>query len=187
MRLWGSANPGWAVAFLGLVSMIAGCGADVSSGAASSGTTLCQNQFETCISPIFNRAFQSSSGVNVTCASGGCHEVGAGFGGSFKIYPNASLGSSDMFANYLVSKAFANLVSAPDSKLLLEPLAGSSSITGSHTGGDIFPNNSDACYVAIRNWIANRVDDPADPVRCLPCSTVQADVDAMLATCGYPP
>lgn len=187
MKLWDCTNPGRAAVFLGLVSMIAGCGAEVSGGAVSSGTTLCQNQFETCINPIFNRAFPDSSGVNVTCASGGCHEVGAGFGGSFKIYPNAGAGSTEMLANYLVSKAFANLVSAPDSKLLLEPLAGSSSITGSHTGGDIFPNNSDACYAAIRNWISNKVSDPADPVRCLPCSTVPADVDAMLATCGYPP
>jgi hypothetical protein len=33
------------------------------------------------------------------------------------------------------------------------------SITGTHTGGDIFPDPDDPCYQAIRAWISTRVDD----------------------------
>lgn len=163
----------------GLAWQLSGCGADVTPGAVQTGTTLCQNDYEVCINPIFNLPMRRAGDSQVIqCASGGCHEVGAGFGGSFKIYPN-STDPTELSANYVVARAFSNLVSPPDSKLLLEPLANSGGITGSHTGGDIFANASDPCYAAILNWISNQVSDPLDPTRCGNCV-------APPASCGYP-
>ncbi len=161
----------------GVLALLAACGTDVPPGTAATGQTLCQNNFNVCINPIFNSPMVRSNGDVVTCASGGCHEVGAGFGGSFKIYPGATE-PTELQANYLVAVAFANLTSPSSSKLLLEPLAGTSAITGSHTGGDIFPNTSDACYSAILTWISNSVSDQSDP-RCASCSV------PVLANCGY--
>lgn len=156
-------------------ALVAACGAEVANQPVTSGNTLCQNNYNVCINPIFNQSMRRSNGDVIQCASGGCHEVGAGFGGSFKIYANAA-SPTELQANYLVSLAFSNLNSAADSKLLLEPLAGTSSITGSHTGGDIFPSNGDACYAAINAWISTVVDDQAS---CVPCGGPPAG-------CGYP-
>jgi hypothetical protein len=167
-----------AVGVAGAVLQIAACGVDVGGGVVATGTTLCQNYFEVCINPIFNMNIRRSDGDIIACASGGCHEVGAGFGGSFKIYPTPAT-ATEIQANFVVSRAFANLVSPPDSKLLLEPLAGAGGITGSHTGGDIFPGTSDACYAMILNWISNQVSDPLGPS----CGSLCA---APPATCGYP-
>jgi len=157
-------------------ALLVACGQDVSNQPVTSGNTLCQNIYETCVNPIFNLSMRRSNGDTIQCASGGCHEVGAGFGGSFKIYANAAA-PTELQANFLVSLAFANLSSPGNSKLLLEPLAGTSSITGSHTGGDIFPGSADPCYVTINNWIATVVSDQADPA-CVPCG-------APPAGCGY--
>lgn len=168
----------WAIILLGSVSQLAGCGPDVSSGPVQSGTTLCQNDFNVCINPIFNMSMRRSDSEVIQCASGGCHEVGAGFGGSFKIYPN-SADPTELNANFVVARAFSNLVSPPNSKLLLEPLANSGGITGSHNGGDIFANSADPCYAAILNWISNQVTDPLDPVNCGSCGGPPAG-------CGYP-
>lgn len=166
------------VAIFGLVAMagLSACGVDVENQQVVTGNTLCQNKFETCVNPIFNLNIRRSNLDIIQCASGGCHEVGAGFGGSFKIYANAAT-PAELQANYVVSLAFANLTRSADSKLLLEPLAGTSSITGSHTGGDIFPNTADQCYLAIQDWINTVVDDQSSPL-CVPCA-------APPAACGY--
>jgi len=158
--------------------MLVACGEQVTVQQISTGVTLCQNDFEVCVNPIFNSPMRRSDGSTVTCASGGCHEVGVGFGGAFKIFPNAAT-ASELEANFIVAKAFSNLNSPADSKLLLEPLTGTSSITGSHTGGDIFTSQGDACYIAIRNWIANPVDDQTSP-QCGLCTPPN------LTQCGYP-
>ena len=166
------------VAIFGLVAITAlsACGVDVQNQQVVTGNTLCQNKFETCVNPIFNRNIRRSNLDTIQCASGGCHEVGAGFGGSFKIYANAT-SPTELQANYIVALAFSNLNRSADSKLLLEPLAGTSSITGSHTGGDIFPSTTDQCYLAIQDWINTVVTDQSSPL-CVPC-TVQP------TTCGY--
>lgn len=168
---------GVAVGLIILGGLLTACGQDVSNQPVASGNTLCQNIYETCVNPIFNLPMRRSNGDTIQCASGGCHEVGAGFGGSFKIYANA-VAPIELQANYLVSLAFSNITISSDSKLLLEPLAGTSSITGSHTGGDIFPNAADPCYAAINTWISTVVSDQADPA-CVPCG-------APPAGCGYP-
>lgn len=163
------------VAILG--TLLTGCGKDVANQPVASGNTLCQNMYETCVNPIFNLPMRRSDGDVIQCASGGCHEVGAGFGGSFKVYANA-MAPIELQANYLVSLAFSNLNTAADSKLLLEPLAGTSSITGSHTGGDIFPSTADPCYATIYTWISTVVSDQSDPA-CVPCGAAPTG-------CGYP-
>lgn len=181
MRIWGGGHPGKAgvaVLLAGTGVLLAACGTEVSNQPVTSGSTLCRTTFETCVNPIFNLPMRrtSATGDIVQCASGGCHEVGAGFGGSFKVYANATT-ATELQANYLVSLAFSNLSASADSKLLLEPLAGTSSITGSHTGGDIFPGSGDPCYAAINSWISTVVDDPDDP-SCVPCGAAPAG-------CGY--
>lgn len=178
---WGGGHPGklGVVAVLsGFCALLVACGTEVSNQTVTSGTTLCRTTFETCIIPIFNLPIRRNSvtGDIVQCASGGCHEVGTGFGGSFKVYANATA-ATELRANYLVSLAFSNLSLSTDSKLLLEPLAGSSGITGSHTGGDVFRDNNDPCYIAINNWIAALVDDPED-ASCRVCA-------APPTGCGY--
>lgn len=178
MNLSGWVHAGKVVVGVGMVLQLVACGPEVAPGPVSTGQTLCQNNYNVCVDPIFNSPMRRSNLDTVTCASGGCHEVGAGFGGSFKIYPNAAPASIELQANFLVSRAFANLTAPPSSKLLLEPLTGTSSITGSHTGGDIFTGTGDPCYVAILNWISTSVSDQSDP-RCASCTP------PVLASCGY--
>ena len=144
---------------------------------AQSGQTLCVADFETCVNPILDASINGRLGA-VTCSASGCHDQAAGSGGAFKIFANAQPASNEMLANFFAAKAFGNLDSPPQSKLLLEPLQGISSITGTHTGGDIFPDNSDACYQAIFDWISLRVDDQ-NGASCGFCTA------AALASCGY--
>lgn len=114
----------------------------------NSGTTLDYAVYERDVNAIFD---------NRGCSAGGCHDVNTGAGGSFKIYPNAAAGSVEMLANFYSAKSLANLVNAEESKLILEPLAGSHSLVGSHTGGDIFLDTNDTDYRTLLSWIANPV------------------------------
>ncbi|MEJ2514327.1 MAG: hypothetical protein P8080_04640 [Gammaproteobacteria bacterium] len=161
-------------AFTGL----AGCGGEAEpQPVAESGSTLCVADFASCVNPIFDEVINGRTG-QATCASSGCHDVNAGSGGAFKIFPRAEPDSPEMMANFFAAKAFANLDDPPQSKLLLEPLQGVFSITGTHTGGDIFPNEADPCYAALRAWISIRVDD-SSAASCGFC--LQPDLSA----CGY--
>lgn len=139
--------------------LLGACGGDVENTPVSaSGGTLCVEDYATCVNPIFDAVINGRTG-QTTCASSGCHDVGAGSGGAFKIFPGAQPGSVEMMANFFSARAFSNLDNPAQSKLLLEPLQGVFSITGTHTGGDIFPSVDDACYQAIREWISVRVED----------------------------
>ena len=142
------------------VAMLSGCGAEINQQSVSSGQTLDCALFQTSVNPIFDADIGGR-----TCSASGCHTVFGSSGGAFKIYPNAALNSTEMQANYLAAKGFSNLNSPADSKLLLEPLAGSQSIVGSHAGGDIFPSTLDANYLTIFTWISNRIQGPSS---CLP-------------------
>jgi hypothetical protein len=140
-------------------ALLWGCGGDIENQpAAATGGTLCVADFAQCVNPVFDAVINGRTGPT-TCSASGCHDVGAGSGGAFKIFPGAEPGSVEMLANFFAAKAFSNLDNPDQSKLLLEPLQGVFSITGTHTGGDIFPSELDPCYIAIRNWIALRVDD----------------------------
>jgi hypothetical protein len=140
-------------------ALLGACGGDVENAPVSStGGTLCITDFEQCVNPVFDAVINGRTG-QTTCASSGCHDVGAGSGGAFKIFPGATPGSVEMMANFFSAKAFSNLDNPAQSKLLLEPLQGVFSITGTHTGGDIFPDVNDPCYQAIHEWISVRVED----------------------------
>jgi hypothetical protein len=162
-----------------LISLaLAACGDDVElEPVAASGSTLCVADFEQCVNPIFDAVITGRSG-QATCSGSGCHDVGAGSGGAFKIFPDAKPGSPEIMANFFAAKGFANLDTPSQSKLLLEPLQGVFSISGTHTGGDIFPDTADACYQAIENWASVRVDDDAG-ASCGFCTPVD------LSDCGY--
>ena len=156
----------------------AACDDDVSQEeVAATGQTLCVSDFEACVNPVFDAVITGRTG-QTTCSSSGCHDVNAGSGGAFKIFPSAAPGSPEIMANFFAAKAFANLDNPPLSKVLLEPMQGVSSITGTHTGGDIFPDNADACASALLDWISLRVDDSA-------AATCGTCVPPELASCGY--
>jgi hypothetical protein len=144
---------------IGLAILVGGCGSEIPNTSSTTGLTLDCALFQTSVNPIFNADIGGR-----TCSASGCHTVYGSAGGAFKIYPNAALNSAQMQANYLAAKGFSNLGSPADSKLLLEPLAGSQSIVGSHTGGDIFLPG-DANYMTIYTWIASQVQGPSS---CIP-------------------
>lgn len=158
--------------------LLGACGGDVENvPAAAAGGTLCVADYAQCVNPVFDVVINGRTGPT-TCAASGCHDVGAGSGGAFKIFPGAEPGSIEMMANFFSAKAFSNLDNPAQSKLLLEPLQGIFAITGTHTGGDIFPSEADPCYLAIRNWIALRVDDE-EGTGCGFCTPPD------LSACGY--
>jgi len=159
----------WWFLAVALLAGAAACGEVGVEEAQVVGQTLCLADFESCINPIFDAALHSSSDA-VTCSDGGCHDRDSGSGGAFKIVPDAAPASPEMEINFYTAKSFANLSDPSLSKLLLEPLRGSFGITGSHTGGDIFPDTADPCYQAIRAWIANGVEAEESPAcgQCIP-------------------
>lgn len=112
--------------------------------------------------------YQQAGGINElfdadingrTCSSAGCHNANGGAGGALKLFPGATADSAEMIANFMSAKGLANISQPANSKLLLEPLAGTSSLTGSHAGGDIFASTSDPNYQRILQWIANPVSE----------------------------
>jgi hypothetical protein len=160
-----------------LLVLVAACNEVDNVQQAQNAQTLCISDFEVCVNPIFDATLNGRVG-QVTCSASGCHDQAAGSGGAFKIFANAQPGSTEMLANFFAAKSFANLNDPAQSKLLLEPLEGVSSITGTHTGGDIFPDTADQCYQAIFSWISTRVDD-RNSSGCGVC------VAAALASCGF--
>lgn len=160
-----------------LLVLVAACQEVENVEQAQVAQSLCIADFEACINPIFDGTLNGSAG-QVTCSASGCHNQAAGSGGAFKIFANAQPGSTEMLANFFAAKSFANLDNPAQSKLLLEPLQGVSSISGTHTGGDIFPDSADQCYQAIFSWISTRVDD-RNSSSCGVCTAV------VLASCGF--
>ena len=161
-----------------LLLPLAGCNDGVDNEpAAATGGTLCVADFEQCVNPIFDAVITGRTG-QATCAGSGCHEAGTGSGGAFKVFANAQPGSPEILSNFFAAKGFANLDDPGKSKVLLEPLQGESSISGTHTGGDIFPDTADSCYQAVFQWASTRVSE-ADSTSCGLCTTVNT------ATCGY--
>jgi hypothetical protein len=146
--------------FLMLALSLGACGVDVSNSPLPAGNTLHCPTFQVSVNPIFGQDIGGR-----TCSASGCHLIGESAGGAFKIYANATVDSAEMQYNYLVAKAFSNLTDPPQSKLLLEPLAGAQSIVGSHAGGDIFASTGDANYQTILAWVTNQVQGPSD---CFP-------------------
>jgi len=158
--------------------VLTGCDDDVSvEPVAASGSTLCVADFEACVNPVFDAVLMGKTG-QTTCTGSGCHDVNTGSGGAFKVFPNAAPGSTEMMANFFAAKGFANLDEPVNSKLILEPLQGESSVAGTHTGGDIFPGTGDACYQTITQWISVRVDD-SEGTSCGFCAPVD------ISACGY--
>ena len=140
----------------GAIVVLSACGNEASPSPVTSGGTLDCPTFEASVNTIFD--------LNIggrTCSASGCHSVFSSAGGAFKIYPNAAPNTVEMQANYLSAKGMANLNDPGLSKLLLEPLAGTQSIVGSHTGGDIFPSTSDPNYGVIFDWISTQVPGPS--------------------------
>lgn len=164
------------VAALGVVALLSSCGEQVQQQPSSTANNPCQNDFQTCVMPIFNGQIRRSGGAIVSCMDSNCH-VSGGNGGRF------TLGSNND-ANYQAVKNLINLTNADDSLLLVEPTADSASpsaVAGTHGGGEIFPSRSDACYVKIRSWIANQVVDQSSPA-CGLCTPIANT----FTSCGYP-
>ena len=148
---------------MGLALLLTGCGSDIPSSTVTTGLTLDCQVFQNQLTGV-NRIFDLNIGGR-TCSASGCHSANGSAGGAFKIFPNAAPNTIEMQANYFAAVGFSNLGSPANSKLLLEPLAGSQSIVGSHTGGDIFPDEFDPNYQTIFNWISTQIQGPSS---CFP-------------------
>lgn len=98
-----------------------------------------------------------------TCVAAGCHERNEGTGGLLRVIAQPA-DEDELCTNYLSVIAFVNVNNPAKSKLLLEPLAGTSSLTGTHSGGDIFTTNNRE-YSDILAWISEPVilANPRDP------------------------
>ena len=131
---------------------------DVTVQEQTTGQTLCFDYYQACINPVLTKVIALPTGAEATCSAEGCHNVEVGAGGAFKLNRRATLHSAEMMGNYISAKSFANLSDPASSKLLLEPLAGTFSIVGSHAGGDVFADPSDVHYREIYYWISNSVD-----------------------------
>lgn len=137
--------------FVPLSSMfMVGCGESVKNEEQAVNQQLIFADYQTSVNAIFDMDINGK-----VCSSSGCHDIGNGSGGGLKLYPNAALDSFEMDFNYRVAQSLSNLTNPNQSKLLLEPLAGTFSITGSHAGGDIFANVNDPNYLTILAWISN--------------------------------
>ena len=167
-------------------ALIAACGEQVpSEPAASSGTELCRNDFETCVAPVLSGQIRRRGGAIVSCMDSNCHVAG-GNGGRFTL-------GSDMDANYLAASSLVNMASSdPNASLLLiEPVQDDvlpSAVAGTHGGGEIFPVASsdpatNQCTAAISRWISIRVPDQTTDPRCGVCDTVTPVTNTM--SCGY--
>lgn len=167
-----------AVACAGL---IVACGEQVPNQPASGQNEVCSSDFDTCVMPILSSQIRREGGTFVGCMDGNCHAQG-GSGGRFTL-------GSDNTANFQAAKNLINLGNPSESLLLLEPTndaAAPSAVAGTHGGGNIFPSTSDACYVAVRMWIANQFSPPATG-SCGACQvTAGASVANPTTTCGYP-
>lgn len=169
---------GIGAAALAVAVLAPGCGNTVDDQpVAASGDSLCLATYQQCINPIFNSVLQGRTGT-VTCSAGGCHSAATGSGGSFKIIPGAAQNSSDMMSNYFSAESLTDLDDPIESLLLEKPTATLNTQIG-HAGGDVFPNTSDACFVAIQTWISTRVNSPTDAA----CASSCVPVDT--STCGY--
>lgn len=149
----------------------------VGENTAFAGRSLCLDDYQICVDPIFHANLLGSAG-NVNCSSSGCHDTNAGSGGGFKLFTSPALNSEEMLSNFYTAQAFTNFGVPADSKLLLEPLTGTFSVTGSHAGGDILFNQSDPCYLAIIDWIGKQVNDENS-------SSCGACTPPALSACGY--
>lgn len=162
---------------LGL-ALLAGCENQITPQPLSAtGSTLCLADYQRCVNPVFDAVISGRTGP-ATCSAGGCHSQTNGSGGAFKVYPGAAPDSAELRANFFSARAFANLDDPASSRLLQKPTAGRSAAIGGHAGGDIFPGTSDVCYLAVRQWIANRVDSET-------ASTCGSCVPPELSACGY--
>lgn len=124
----------------------------------TTGQSLCFEYYQACVNPVLTSAIALPNGTAVTCSAEGCHNVDVGAGGAFKLNRRATLDSAEMMGNFISAKSFANLSDPASSKLLLEPLAGTFSIVGSHAGGDIFADPSNIHYRELYYWISHPVE-----------------------------
>jgi len=122
----------------------AGCEVVAIEEEQPTGADLNQTVFETDVMPVL---------ITEGCANVGCHDFQEGSGGAFRINAAAD-DENERLANFISAKSFANINDPPNSKLLLEPLAGVLGLQGTHGGGDIFESTTEAGYQTILQWIS---------------------------------
>jgi hypothetical protein len=156
--------------------VLAACGDQVPVAPASQDADLCLNDFQTCVMPVLSGQIRRRGGAVVSCMDGNCHVAG-GNGGRFTL-------GADVSANFEAVKSnFVNFASTHESLILVEPTqddVSPSAAAAFHGGGEIFPSRSDACYVAIHDWMSNQVVNQSSAA-CGLCAPI-ADT---FASCGY--
>lgn len=125
---------------------LAACGQQVPSQAVIAQGALCSNDFQACVMPVLSGQIRRQDGVTVSCMDSTCHLAG-GNGGRF------TLSATDPNANMQVVTTLADLGDPHSSPVLMKP---AEEVT--HGGGRVLSGRSDACYLAVYNWISNQVD-----------------------------
>ena len=143
----------WFILSIGIFSLFSGGCGQVSPGEGGTIGLLDHNVFKASIQPILD---------NKACSSSGCHfrdksdPNSGGPGGSLRLFDckGAACTAEQLQANHDSSAGMANLVNPGESKLLSKPLE--LSVGGlQHLGGTIFPDVTDADYLAIFAWIGS--------------------------------
>ncbi len=157
--------------------LIQGCDDASNEPLPNSGQTLCIDQYEQCIDPIF----QTVNATGGSCSQAGCHNLPSGApAGGFGLNPGAALGSPEMMVNFTSVEA-----RTLNNNLLLNKAA---LLNGTPHGGGKRLTQGDACYNAIVEW--RSVSAPTDGS---PCGTAITNPGvpfslcvnaALAATCG---
>ncbi len=161
--------------------LIGGCGQNVAPTPAASqatGSTLCFADYQRCVDPIFHNVIHAQNGT-ISCTQGsGCHLAPNPSGGQFQLDPNAQSDSMEMHNNFTTALQFVNFSNPSESFLLLKPSVAGRVAGVGHAGGNVFPTETDACYVTIKTWISTQVDDENSP-SCGSCTA------PTISSCGY--
>ena len=146
---------------IAVLVMLNGCDNVSTEDDPGSIAALCQNIFDSCISPILQGPIGASS---VSCANSSCH-TSTGTGGAFILIQNPAT-ASDLAFNFNSAQAFVNVASPSQSELLAEPLVGDAGVAsiGPHGGGDIFNTTAAACYQELLQWAST--PDGSCPTDC---------------------
>ena len=154
------------------IYLFQGCDNTSNEALPNSGVSLCINQYEQCIDPIF----QNPTNTGSTCSQAGCHNLPGGSpAGGFGLNPGAGIGSPEMMVNFTSVEA-----RTLNNNLLLNKAA---TANGTSHGGGQQLRVGDLCYNAIAEW--RGVSAPSDGSPCnLTSFSLCVNNAALVAACG---
>ena len=135
------------------ICLIQGCDNTSNEALPNSGVSLCINQYEMCIDPIF----QNPTNTGSTCSQAGCHNLPGGSpAGGFGLNTPPPLNMAEIMTNFSTVEA-----RTLNNNLLLSKAA---TLGGTPHGGGQQLGVGDPCYNAIAEW--RGVSAPTDGSPC---------------------